>query len=147
MDFSDSGLFCIACDAFWRQIFGDETQLESYLTECCAKKIAKSDLAWNFWQLYKANDFEPIPPDNHVALQEKIDNNLVDEVKKLDRMRHVEEEILKVPDDMNSLSADEKAVYKQNLLCCKEELKDIKLYISLNDKLNRLIDEKLEKYQ
>ena len=147
VDFSDSGLFCIACDAFWRQIFGDETQLESYLTECCAKKIAKSDLAWNFWQLYKANDFEPIPPDNHVALQEKIDNNLVDEVKKLDRMRHVEEEILKVPDDMNSLSADEKAVYKQNLLCCKEELKDIKLYISLNDKLNRLIDEKLEKYQ
>lgn len=147
VDFSDSGLFCIACDAFWRQIFGDETQLESYLTECCAKKIAKSDLAWNFWQLYKANDFEPIPPDNHVALQEKIDNNLVDEVKKLDRMRHVEEEILKVPDDMNSLSADEKTEYKQILLRCKEELKGIKLYISLNDKLNRLIDKKLEAYK
>lgn len=147
VDFSDSGLFCIACDAFWRQIFGDETQLESYLTECCAKKIAKSDLAWNFWQLYKANDFEPIPPDNHVALQEKIDNNLVDEIKKLERMQGVKEEISKVPDDINSLSTDEKTEYKQILLRCKEELKDIKLYISLNDKLNRLIDEKLEKYQ
>ena len=62
-------------------------------------------------------------------------------------MRHVEEEILKVPDDMNSLSADEKTEYKQILLRCKEVLKDIKLYISLNGTLNRLIDEKLEKYQ
>lgn len=62
-------------------------------------------------------------------------------------MRHVEEEISKVPDDINSLSADEKTEYKQILLRSKEELKDIKLYISLNDKLNRLIDEKLEKYQ
>ena len=137
----------IDCESFWRDIFGDETQFESYLKSCYAKKIAKSDLAWNFWQLYKANDFKPIPPDNQVPLKEKIGNNLVDEVKKLDRMRHVEEEILKVPDDINSLSADEKTEYKQNLLRCKEELKDIKLYISLNDKLNRFIDEKLEKYQ
>lgn len=137
----------VACEPFWRQIFGDETQFESYLTECCAKKIEKSDLAWNFWQLYKANDFEPILYKNQGPVQEKINNKLVGEVKKLDRMRHVEEEILKVPDDMNSLSADEKTEYKQILLRRKEELKDIKLYISLNDKLNRLIDEKLEKCQ
>lgn len=137
----------VACEPFWRQIFGDETQFESYLTECCAKKIEKSDLAWNFWQLYKANDFKPISYDNQGPVQEKIDNNLVDEIKKLERMQYVKEDISKVPDDMNSLSADEKAVYKQNLLCCKEELKDIKLYISLNGKLNRLIDEKTEKCQ
>lgn len=144
---SHPGFYSVACEPYWRNIFGDETQFESYLKSCYAKKIEKSDLAWNFWQLYKANDFEPIPPDNQVPLQEKIDNNLVGEVKKLDRMRHVEEEISKVPDDINSLSADEKTEYKQILLRCKEELKDIKLYISLNDKLNRLIDEKLEKYQ
>jgi P-loop domain protein, KAP family len=137
----------VACEPFWREIFGDETQFESYLTECYAKKIEKSDLAWNFWQLYKANDFKPISYDNQGPVQEKIDKNLVDEVKKLDRMRHVEEEILKVPDDMNSLSADEKTEYKQILLRCKEELKGIELYISLNGTLNRLIDEKLEKYK
>lgn len=137
----------VTCEPFWRQIFGDEIQFEDYLKSCCANKIEKSDLAWNFWQLYKANGFKPIPPDNQVPLKEKIGNNLVDEVKKLDRMRHVEEEISKVPDDINSLSADEKTEYKQILLRSKEELKDIKLYISLNDKLNRLIDEKLEKYQ
>ena len=137
----------VACEPFWRDIFGDKTQFESYLTECCAEKIEKSELAWNFWQLYKANDFKPISYDNQGPVQEKIDNNLVDEVKKLDRMRRVEEEILKVPDDMISLSADEKTEYKQSLVRCKKELEDIKLYISLNDKLNRLIDEKLEKYQ
>ena len=108
----------------------------------------------DFFNLYKLRgvyylctvktDFEPIPPDNQMPLQEKIDNNLVDEINKLDR---IEEEILKVPDDTNSLSADEKAEYKQNLLRCKKELEDIKLYISLNGKLNRLIDEKIEKCQ
>jgi KAP family P-loop domain protein (fragment) len=137
----------VACEPFWRQIFGDETQFESYLKSCYAKKIAKSDLAWNFWQLYKANDFKPISYDNQGPVQEKIDNNLVDEIKKLESMQYVKEEISKVPDDMNSLSADEKTEYKQILLRCKEELKDIKLYISLNGTLNRLIDEKLEKYQ
>ena len=137
----------IDCESFWRDIFGDETQFESYLKSCYAKKIAKSDLAWNFWQLYKANDFKPISYENQGPVQAKIDNNLVDEIKKLERMRHVEEEISKVPDDINSLSADEKTEYKQILSRFKEELKGIKLYISLNGTLNRLIDEKLEKYQ
>ena len=137
----------VACEPFWREIFEGNNQFESYLKSCYAKKIEKSDLAWNFWQLYKANDFKPISYENQGPVQAKIDNNLVDEVKKLDRMRHVEEEISKVPDDINSLSADEKTEYKQILLRCKAELKDIKLYISLNGTLNRLIDEKLEKYQ
>ena len=137
----------VACEPFWRRIFGNETQFERYLRKCCAKKIAKSDLAWNFWQLYKANDFKPISYRDQGPVQEKIDNNLVDEIKKLDRMRHVEEEILKVPDDMNSLSAEKKTGYKQILFRCKEKLEDIKIYISLNGKLNRLIDEKIEKYQ
>jgi len=137
----------VACDAFWHQIFGDLTQFESYLSRCCAENVEKSDLAWNFWQLYKANDFKPISYENQGPVQAKIDNNLVDEVKKLDRMRHVKDEISKVPDDINPLSADEKTEYKQVLLRSKEELKDIKLYISLNGTLNRLIDEKLEKYQ
>ncbi len=143
---SDPDFNSVACEPFWREIFEGNNQFESYLKSCYAKKIEKSDLAWNFWQLYKANDFKPISYRDQGPVQAKIDNNLVDEVKKLDRMRHVEEEISKVPDDINSLSADEKTEYKQILLRCKEELKDIKLYISLNGTLNRLIDEKLEKY-
>ena len=137
----------VACEPFWRQIFGDETQFEKYLRRCYTKNIAKSGLAWNFWQLYKANGFEPISYQDQGPVQAKIDNNLVDEVKKLKRMQRIEKEVLRVPDDINSLSADEKTEYKQILLRCKEELKDIKLYISLNGTLNRLIDEKLEKYQ
>lgn len=90
-------------------------------------------------------DFKPISYRDQGPVQEKIDNNLVDEIKKLERMQYVKEEISKVPDDINSLSADKKAEYKQNLLRCKKELEDIKLYISLNGKLNRLIDEKIEK--
>ena len=137
----------VTCDEYWLEIFLDKTHLESYLSRCCAENIEKSDLAWNFWQLYKANDFKPISYRDQGPVQAKIDNNLVDEVKKLDRMRHVKDEISKVPDDINPLSADEKTEYKQVLLRSKEELKDIKLYISLNGTLNRLIDEKLEKYQ
>ena len=144
---SDPEFKSVACEPYWRKIFGDETQLESYLSRCCAENVEKSDLAWNFWQLYKANDFKPISYRDQGPVQAKIDNNLVDEIKKLERMQGVKEEISKVPDDVNSLSVEKRSEYKQILLRCKEELEDIKLYISLNGTLNRLIDEKLEKYQ
>lgn len=137
----------VACEPFWREIFGAETQFEKYLRRCYTKNIAKSGLAWNFWQLYKANGFEPISYQDQGPVQAKIDNNLVDEVKKLKRMQRIEKEVLRVPDDVNSLSAEKKTEYKQILSRFKEELKGIKLYISLNGTLNRLIDEKLEKYQ
>ena len=134
----------VACEPFWRQIFGGDSQFEIFINECIAKKIEKADLVSNFWQLYKANDFKPIEFQNQGNVQEKIDNNLVEEVRKLEEMKRIEDGVSKIPKRIDSVSDGDKTQYKQLLLHYKNELDKIKLYISLNGRLRKEIEEKLE---
>jgi len=134
----------VACEPFWRQIFGDEFQFEIFLNKCKENGIEKSDLVWNFWQLYKANEFEPISYENQGPVQDKIDNNLVEEVRKLEEMRLIEDKVSQIPQIIDSVSKEEKEQYKQLLINKKNELDNIKLYISFTGSLKRLINEKLK---
>lgn len=134
----------VACEPFWRQIFGDEFQFEIFLNKCKENGIEKSDLVWNFWQLYKANEFEPISYENQGPVQDKIDNNLVEEVRKLEEMRLIEDKVSQIPQIIDSVSKEEKEQYKQFLINKKNELDNIKLYISFTGSLKRLINEKLK---
>lgn len=134
----------VACEPFWRQIFGDEPHFEAFLNECKVTKIEKADLVWNFWQLYKANDFKPIEFHNQGNVQEKIDNNFAEEVSKLEEMKRIEHMVSQIPDKIDSISDDNKTQYKQLLLKYKNELDKIKLYISLNGRLRKEIEEKLK---
>lgn len=134
----------VACEPFWRQIFGGDSQFENFINECGGKKIEKTDLVSNFWQLYKANDFNPIEFHNQGNVQEKIDNNLVEEVRKLEKMKHIESKVSQIPDNGECLSDEDKTKYKQILLHCKKDLDDIDLYISLNGHLKKVIEDKLE---
>lgn len=133
----------VACDPFWPQIFGDDSQFEKFVNECRGRKIEKADLVSNFWQLFKANDFNPIEFDNQGNVQQKIDSNLVEEVRKLEEMKRIENMVSQIPDKIDSVSDDNKTQYKQLLLQYKNELDNIKLYISFTGSLKRLIDEKL----
>ncbi|MBR4924342.1 MAG: hypothetical protein IKZ61_01165 [Prevotella sp.] len=141
---SDPEWNSVACEPFWRQIFGNEPVFENFLSECKDNRIEKSDLVWNFWQLYKANEFEPISYENQGPVQEKIDNNLVEEVRKLEIMKHIEDKVSQIPEIIDSASDEEKAKYKQLLINNKNELDDINLYISLNGRLKRTIEKKLK---
>lgn len=141
---SDPEWNSVACEPFWRQIFGNEPVFENFLSECKDNRIEKSDLVWNFWQLYKANEFEPISYENQGPVQEKIDNNLVEEVRKLEIMKHIEDKVSQIPEKIDSASDEEKAKYKQLLINNKNELDDINLYISLNGRLKRTIEKKLK---
>jgi hypothetical protein len=137
----------IACEPFWRQIFGDEFQFEDFLKECRDKKIEKADLAWNFWQLYEANNFEPISYQNQGSVQEKIDNNLVEEISKLKEMKRIEKMVSRIPEKIDTISDEEKTQYKQLLLNSKNELDHINLYISLNGRLKEAIEKKLKIFE
>lgn len=140
---SSSDFNTVACDPFWPQIFGDDSQFENFVNECRGRKIEKADLVSNFWQLFKANDFNPIEFQNQGNVQEKIDNNLVEEVRKLEEMRLIEDKVSQIPQIIDSVSKEEKEQYKQLLINKKNELDNIKLYISFTGSLKRLIDEKL----
>lgn len=130
----------VACEPFWRQIFGDEFQFENFLNECREKRIEKSDLVWNFWQLYKANEYEPISYENQGSVQEKIDKDLVDEVEKLNKMKDIEKEVLKISD--NDLLDAEKDKYLTMLSKEQKELNEIRLDIVLKKTINDLINNK-----
>ncbi|KJJ87145.1 hypothetical protein M573_110066 [Prevotella intermedia ZT] len=136
----------IACEPFWNQIFDGEQQFEAYLQECCEKEIEKSTLAWNFWQLYKANDFKQIEFNNQGDVQEKINNNLEEEVKKLKKMKDIKREVLKIPEEVTPIHAEEIERYKKSLLQYKKELEELQLYISLNGKISKAINTRLENY-
>ena len=137
----------VACEPFWRQIFGGDSQFENFINECIDKKIEKTDLVSNFWQLYKANDFNPIEFHYQGNVQEKIDSNLVEEVRKLEEMKRIENLVSQIPDKIDSVSDDNKTQYKQLLLQYKNELDDIKLYLSLNGRLQKIIEEKLKIFE
>ncbi|MBP3244777.1 MAG: hypothetical protein J6M59_06715 [Bacteroidaceae bacterium] len=132
----------IACEPCWKQIFKDANQFESFLLECKDKKIEKSELAWNFWLLYKANNNINFELQNQGDIHKIIDNNLVEEVKKLEEMQKIGVKVYQIPD--NCKSNQHKVVYKKFLLKYKNELNDIKLNISLNGKIIRAIEDKLK---
>ena len=134
----------VACEPFWRQIFGTESQFEKFLKECRRTKIEKADLAWNFWRLYKANNYNPISYEKQGPVKDKIDNNLVEEIEKLKKMKCIKKKVSRIPD--NILDED-KDKYKQVLLQCKKEMDNNTLYISLNGQIKQTIDEKLKKVE
>ena len=144
---SDSEWNSVACEPFWRQIFGDESQFKNFLKECRDKKIVKADLVWNFWQLYEANNYKPISYENQGSVQEKIDNNLVEEISKLKEMKRIEKMVSRIPEKIDTISDEEKTQYKQLLLNSKNELDHINLYISLNGRLKEAIEKKLKIFE
>ena len=132
----------IACEPCWKQIFEDANQFESFLLECKDKKIEKSELAWNFWLLYKANNNNNFELQNQGDIHKIIDNNLVEEVKKLEKMQKIEENVSKIPDSISD--EGERRKNKKLLSQYKNELNDITLKISLNGKIKKAIDDKLK---
>ncbi|MCQ2959995.1 MAG: KAP family NTPase [Bacteroidales bacterium] len=137
----------VACEPFWRQIFGDESQFENFVNECKEKQIEKSALVWNFWQLYKVNDFEQIRFENQGSVQDKIDNNLEDEIKKLEEIKQIEKDLSKIPDNIDSISEEIKKQNKNSLLQYKKDLDNIKLQILLKNQIKKSITNKLKTYE
>lgn len=135
----------IACEPFWKQIFQDEVQFEAYLQKCLTNNIAKASCAWNFWQLYKANDFKPIFYTNQGPVQDKIDNGLVYEVEMLNNLISIKAKVDIIPDDINLIDSNNASNLIDKLSLLRKELDGIELYISLHGKLLQTIDSKIEK--
>lgn len=135
----------IACEPFWKQIFQDEVQFEAYLQKCLTNNIAKASCAWNFWQLYKANDFKPIFYTNQGPVQDKIDNGLVYEVEMLNNLISIKAKVDIIHDDINLIDSNNASNLIDKLSLLRKELDGIELYISLHGKLLQTIDSKIEK--
>ncbi|WP_311378795.1 KAP family P-loop NTPase fold protein [Alloprevotella tannerae] len=144
MESTSSDFNCIACEPFYLQIFGDKTQVEEFLKECKRKNLEGSLVAWNFWQLYEANNYRPIDYDNQGPVQDKIDNDLIEEVEKLDKMKQIEIVISEINIEDQTLTSEEQSKLSGLLSKNKKELKNIQLPIALKEKILNEIDFKLK---
>lgn len=101
-----------------------------------------AEVAGNFWELYKANDYKPIEFQDQGNVQEKIDGNLKEEIAKLTQLKAIEAEIAKVPESKDDLEAEVVEKHLQTLSDSLRSLESIKLYIRLNGKIREEIERK-----
>ena len=142
--FKGSDYHCFTCEHCCREIFGGETQLEAFLKKCKKDELAGSLLAWNCWQLYKANNYMPIDYRNIGPVNEMIKNDLVEEVKMLDKMKQIEIVISEINIERQTLTSEELSKLSGLLSKNRKELKNIQLFIALKVKILNEIDSKLK---
>ena len=136
--------YCFTCEHCCREIFGDKTQLEAFLKKCKEDELAGSLVAWNCWQLYKANNYMPIDYRNIGPVNEMIKNDLVEEVDMLDKMKQIEKVISEINIERQTLTSEELSKLSGLLSKNRKELKNIQLPIALKEKILNEIDFKLK---
>lgn len=132
----------VACDGFWRQIFESDTDIEEFITKCKADNLEGAEAACNFWELYKANDYNQIEFQNQGNVQEKIDNKLIDEMVKLNQLKAIDADVAKLPDSKEGLEFEAIAKYSQILSDSLKSLDSITLYVRLNGRIREEIERK-----
>jgi hypothetical protein len=81
----------VKCNLSWEEIFGSKEEMEAFIGTH-QSTIPKIQLVNNFWKLYKNNAYKPIEFRYQGNVQEKIDNNLENEIKELDKLLEIEKE-------------------------------------------------------
>lgn len=137
----------VACDGFWKQIFESDASIEEFIEQCKDSSFEGSDVASNFWELYKANGYNPIDFQNQGNVQEKIDNKLETEVRLLKQLQDIEDKIAEIPSSTDGLGSDEILDCKEVLSKCLESLANIALYVKLNGKIRSEINKKIAALQ
>lgn len=114
MESSDPEWNMIACEPFWNQIFGDIENLKAYAESCKNKGVNKIERMLNFIEIYVSNNCQSIELQHQGLVKEKIEADLVEEVKKLHALQDIEKKL------NNSLKRMRK---KENLHKRLQELK------------------------
>ena len=137
----------ISHETYWRQIFGNENNFEIFLRNCADKGIEKYVRVCNFWELYKANNYTPIQFNSQDNLQNIINNDFVNEIELLKNIKEIEKKLLSIPSDIDYLSDDKKSEYKNQLNSLQQQLREIKLDISLKDNIESEITDRIFIYK
>lgn len=133
----------IACEPFWEQIFESRTAFEQYLDTLNKEHIDNIELIKNFWQLYKNNDYTQIEFSGQGNVQDKIDNNLKKEVRKLERLLEIKKEFEDLERDRLSSSGRNSSFYQHKYNAYLNMFNNIGLHIKLTGELRANITNKL----
>lgn len=137
----------IACEPFWEQIFGNASDFNSYIEGLTEKEVPNILRVKNFWKLYKANDYAPIEYNNQGSVQAKIDNDLREEVKKLNMLIDLEKEFNDLYSDSKSSLPSEKSVYIARYNRCLTAIDNIGLYVKFTGNLRAQISQAISEIE
>ena len=142
---SSNALFnSIACEPFWRQIFGSNDNFKNFIEDTKLDQCKNINRVRNFWKLYEKNDFQMISVDGEWNVEKEIENDLrnlmqfFEELEGIDRSFATDEAIRKDNPDL-----ERKEYYQKRYMENIDKLKDIKLNIKYKASLFNKINEQL----
>jgi len=131
---SSKDWFMLACEPFWKQIFGTEAAFNKFINNNLNNN-EDIELVRNFWKIYKLNDFKPIEFQNMGYTYEEVKANklqkLAEEAEKI-KLIGVEVERIYISSSLNS-----EKIEKINIQ--SGELDKIELYIRERGRVNDTI--------
>ncbi|OYP67428.1 hypothetical protein CIK98_05115 [Prevotella sp. P2-180] len=139
---SNADFNSIKCEPFWDQIFSNAKSMESFIVSCKGKGLKGGNVAYNFWQIFKANDFKEIEFMGQGNVQKKIDNEMKEEIKMLDELKNIQVKVEDVPDDLSSMADNEKENWCKLLKELLDVLDNLSLNISFKGKIKNEIHRK-----
>lgn len=119
--------------------------MEAFIQKCLEKNIEGSCVANNFWQLFKANKYEPIEFENQGDVQEKITNGLVEEAKILDKLQHIKRKVENIPSNFENLKEEKRTEYRNLLNEYMQKIEDVKLNVFMKYNVREDVKSRLSK--
>ena len=98
----------VACEPFWKQIFGSETEMKRFIHENDNSTNPRFIRVANFWSLYEANNYQMIEFNHQGNVQEIIDNDLKQQIQYLNELHALEKQLPIIAKELNVTTRNEK---------------------------------------
>ena len=98
----------VACEPFWKQIFGTETEMKRFIHENDNSTNPRFIRVANFWSLYEANNYQMIEFNHQGNVQEIINNDLNPQIQYLNELHDLEEQLETLEQDNKSINTRNK---------------------------------------
>lgn len=136
MNSSSRDWFMLACEPFWKEIFGSKEAFKLFLYNQELDRLANIQLARNFWKIYTLHNYKPIEITYEgITYEEAISDNLQSKAKEASKIEEYAGSIETIYADVN-ISDEEKI---QKLKETLSNIENIKLYVRKRGEIKETI--------
>lgn len=130
----------IACEPFWKQIFGDAENFKTFIKDSQLDNIESIGRVRNFWRIYEKNNYKMISNGGRWEVNKEINNDLRNLIDDLDEIENIDREFECEIVESDTLDVE---LLKKHLMEFWDRLNKIKLDIDYKSELVKKINEKV----
>lgn len=130
----------IACEPFWKQIFGDAENFKTFIKDSKLDNIESIGRVRNFWRIYEKNNYKMISNGGRWEVNKEINNDLRNLIDDLDEIEDIDREFECEIVESDTLDVE---LLKKHLMEFWDRLNKIKLDIDYKSELVKKINEKV----